>query len=237
MCDLENVTELPVQMIPAAPPDGPGVFLLYPIGSECEGLGPRQALLQNTSTSAVMIDAVGSSDEHFSVTAAHLPHTLEPDATFPIFVDFESDVPVELHATLAVAGPDGCVELPIRGQAVDPSESGLTDFAPHVMDFGSVPVGTTSEPQELTVLVQPNPSSRGSKVGEFFTTSEQFEIVNAPAESDYSTSCQRIKVGVRFVAPSTPGMVHEHIGWTVLSFLGSEEYEGFILMDLIGVAR
>jgi hypothetical protein len=238
MCDLDrDMPELAVQMIPAAPPKGPGVFLLYQIGAACEGLGPRQVLLQNTSQSALTIDAVGSSDEHFSVTAEKLPHTLEPDAMFPIFVDFESDMPGEFPATLAVAGPEGCVELPIKGQAVDAAEDGVSSFAPYVMDFGSVPVGTTSEVQELTVLVQPKTSADGAKATGFSTTSEQFEVVSAPPESGFSKDCQRLKVGVRFVAPATAGTVHEHLGWSVLTSLDGSEFEATIISDLVAVAK
>jgi hypothetical protein len=224
---------LPLETIPAPPPRGPGVFLIHQLGAACDALGPVQVLLQNTSPSPVTIDALGTSDEDFSVKGTGLPRQLAPNETYPVFVDFRPHAAGESSAMLVVMGPDGCVELPISGRAADAAQDGVFTFSPYAMDFRHIPVGTTSKPQDLTLLEQPKTSSEASEVAGFGVSSAAFEIVSAPVESDHGKNCQHLKVSIRFVAPATPGTVRGSISWTV----NGGEYEAFVSADLIGTAE
>lgn len=205
------------------------IFAFHHLSAECEALKPV-IMLRNSSSSSMRIDKVEVSPAQFSVLASGLPRELLPDEALSVAVGFASDEPTAIDGTLTILGPDGCIELPVHGNAVDDS---LTSQSAYALDFGEVPAGSTSAPREFTILSQRAASLPATTLFNGFTVGPKptFQFVTAPADVT-PNSCEEIKLSIVFNAPATLGQVEGDLSWYTMTPTG----EGVAGAQLFGTS-
>lgn len=202
-CQSERPS-LPVEVIPIG-----GVAAFHHLSAPCATLRPA-FVLRNGGMSKLEVDQITTSPEAFSIETGSLPRTLQPGELLSLKLGFSFWTEVEVEeAFLSVSGPDGCADLPVLlGYSVNDA---LVSQSAYVLDFGNVPAGTTSEPQEVSFLYQNSASS--------LATSEAFEpsVVNGsapdgtfrlvPGSNDGGefVPCEEQRFGVVFAAPEMVG--------------------------------
>ncbi len=106
------------------------------LGEVCVGESSDDTLqVCNTGAGDLIVDAIGSSDPQFSVTApsAGYPVTIGPDACFPFHVEFDAAAAGAQSATLTIPSndpdtPSVVVTIEASGTVPDIEVSGSTDF-------------------------------------------------------------------------------------------------------------
>ena len=218
----------PLTLIPAGPPDGPGVAIFRQVDAECSWHEPAQVVLYNGSDADVEITGLGLDDPHFAVAAIELPHTLAAGDILPLELDFNTEVG-SFTAKLSVASSDGCVQFPVRAKGLEASKSGVIVHDPYVINVGHVAAGTLSEPIEVSVLDQLMTGGARSKIGGFRSTNPMFRI--EPPTKTPTEACETTKLSIRLMAPAKPGIVRGQLSWT---FEGPEN-AAITATELVGV--
>ncbi|HET8939763.1 MAG TPA: hypothetical protein VFN67_40265 [Polyangiales bacterium] len=219
----------PLTLIPAGPPEGPGVAIFRQVDAECPWHEPAQVVLYNGSDADVEITGLGLDDPHFAVAAIDLPHTLAAGDILPLQLDFNTEVG-SFTAKLSVASSDGCAQFTVRAKGVEPSTSGVIVHEPYVVNVGHVAAGTLSDPVEVVVLDQLETGGAKSTIGDFRSTNPSFRI-DPPAKSTSADACETTKISIRLMAPSKPGIVRGQLSWT---FEGPEN-AAITATELVGV--
>lgn len=211
--------------IEAIPED---IFAFHHLSAECEALKPV-IMLRNSSSSSIRIDKVEVSPAQFSVLASGLPRELLPGEALSVAVGFTSDEPTAIDGTLTVLSPDGCIELPVHGNAVDDS---LMSQSAYALDFGEVPAGSTSAPREFLILSQRAASSPAvTYFGFAIGPQPAFQFVTVPPDITPS-SCKEVKLSIVFNAPAKLGQIEGDLSWGTMTPTG----EGFAGAQLFGTA-
>ncbi|HEX5749024.1 MAG TPA: choice-of-anchor D domain-containing protein [Archangium sp.] len=138
-------------------------------------VAPLSLRLQNTGTGPLTVPTValgGADGARFTLSLPSLPLTLAPGAFLDVPVTLTPDAVRTFSATLGVESDDASqprVEVPLVGKAV----ASALSLESTSWDFGSVAVGTRSEPRTLTVT---NVSSTPRTVARVQSTSAAFEV-------------------------------------------------------------
>lgn len=217
----------PLSLIPAGPPVGPGVSIFRQVDAECAWHEPTQVVLYNGADTDVEISALGFDDPHFAIESVALPYKLAAGDTLPLQLDFDAKLG-SFTAKLSVASSSGCVQFPVRAKGFEAGKVGVAIHHPYVIHFGHVAAGTLSAPVEFAVLDQPMRGSAKSKLDGFRSSSPSFRIepqANARAE------CEPVRVSIRLVAPSKPGLVTGQLSW----ISRGEGAEATVVTEMIGV--
>lgn len=179
------------------------VLVLRHTSSPCS-TNETELLVQNTSTSPLILDRVETSSATFLLEPLELPVTLLPGSTMPVGVRLSEEARGEQTGALRLSGPGGCSELPLRGIAADEAMLTLNRQA---LDFGVVEAGTTSETRDIVVLAQHAGDATSPTVDGVSASPESFQIVSAPSIPFALGSCAPVTVSVSFDAPETTGPV------------------------------
>jgi len=219
----------------------PGVLTRVPefftafryLPSSCEALN-SQFLLFNTGDEPTEILGLGFAHPDFLLSREDLPAVLQPGASFGVSIRYVGDeTSTTVPANITVRTSLGCSTYEVRGIAVD--EAGrLVTYSPAAIDFGDVPIGTTSEIRTVSILAQ---YSEGMSPNEFYNFSSvdpAFEIVSRLPDIAQPAACEPLAVRVRFNAPTVPGWVESSLLWRVRTRGGTGE--GTVLFPVFGHA-
>lgn len=218
----------PLTLIPAGPPEGPGVAIFRQVDAECSWHEPAQIVLHNSSDADVEITGLGLDDPHFALAAIDLPHKLAAGDILPLQLDFSDDVG-SFTAKLSVESADGCAQFAVRAKGLEASKTGAIVHDPYVINVGHVAAGTLSEPVEVVVLDQVMAGGAKSKIGGFRSTNPSFRI--DPPTKAPTDVCEPTKFSIRLMAPTKPGIVRGQLSWT---FEGPEN-AAITATELVGV--
>jgi hypothetical protein len=219
----------PLTLIPAGPPEGPGVAIFRQVDAECSWHEPAQVVLHNGSDVDVEINGLGLDDSNFAVAALELPYTLKAGDILPLQLDFNTEVG-SFNAKLSISSSDGCVQFPVRAKGLEASKVGVMVHDPYVVNLGHVAAGTLSEPVEFVVFDQLMTGGAKAKVGGFASTNPSFRIEPLAKGAD-SNACESAKMSIRLMAPDKPGIIRGQLSWS----FESTEAAAVAVTEMVGV--
>jgi hypothetical protein len=211
----------------------PFLFVPFLVDGECDPVDGRY-LLKNVGATDLHVREIAISGAGFSVgTDAELPLSVSPDHTFSIDLAFQSEKAGEFDANLVVVADEGCVSLPVRGQAS--GEGGLVRSA-YAIDFGDVTADSAGASKSFYLMYQQGTARDANVEFSGFRAEPEnvFEVASAPIAEFSRANCLQLEVRIVFHAPSVPGLVEGFYGWDSVATSGGQQLGGLSLINLYG---